>query len=215
MTLEDFTTFTKVDEEGTLTVTATKVTGTADRNVDTYTYKDFTAAHFDTIKHTFATKITIKKHAGFVGAWGINNAVNDMRNAGNGLYVAHNYVQTTDIENFYLREYVGSTENNDYDIITPAQFYCKVERSGTTATCKYYSDAAMTVLLGTLSLTIANNKYRYLYAFTSYDSNNNGYDMGIDIENLDINEAVPLPGLSGGTIRKIGAPTPMNVGIGF
>lgn len=49
-------------------------------------------------------------------------------------------------------------------------YYLEIQRSGTTLTCKIYSDATFTTLVDTLSIVCNSTSWRYLSAFAGENS---------------------------------------------
>lgn len=192
MTLEDFTTYTEVDEEGTITVTSHEITGSVDRHVDTYVYKDFGAGHFGDFEHLHDAEVVAPKgNAGMAGVWGVSNQINDRLSWTTGLVVLYNYVAAPNQINMYLID--EESTNADYDTITAIRYYHTTKRAGTSATSKYYSDAARTNLIGTLAVTCATTTLRYCYGSVSSDDNSHGCDLGFSSKNLDLQEVPPPP----------------------
>jgi hypothetical protein len=197
MTVEDFSQayWVETDPNNHIAVVGTNHVDFQDyRNEDAYFLRDMGVGYFT----DFAHKIDVKavsgqnNHQGHV--WLLSNDVDDA----NGLHLgARTYVTveiyktTLGVENLYLHEdYFGVYYSTSYTITDGTMYYLTIEKSGTALTCKIYSDSARTTLLATLSLTLhANHTFRYVFVCNTWNSAGT-YNGDIDIENLDLQEAV-------------------------
>lgn len=211
MAVEDFTTYTEVDPNTRVTVTATRVTATAiTANEDAYVYKDKGVAHFSgNFEHWLETLIGDAGGTGAAwGAWGLSNDLDDFY----GLYTAdkeHHVLMSSVVPTTYWRWYLREVDNagNLYqDSWTAAneaafentQLYWKVIRDeavGTYGTlyAYMYSDAARTVLVDTLAVTLHEKMdFRYVFGGWSYDANDNDVITAY-AQNLDLKEQSVVP----------------------
>lgn len=201
MTLEDFTTYTELDEAGDITVTSSKVSwDTMERNVTSYVYKDYGASYFGDFTHYFETLTTAYVTYGVAACWALANIVTEGRyidlNATDSLRVIHNNDDA--VYKLFLAN-AGSW----IDITTLSSdtvYYCTVQRSGTTLTLWVYTDAEKTVLYDTLTCTCSTTLFEYIYSCMSYDMGEAGRSTTAYTENLDLNITVAVP-LQRATIR--------------
>lgn len=193
--MEDFTEYTEVDSAGCITITATKinVVNCPTRYSENYIYKDFGANHF---KGDFIFKFTIYSNNCSSGIlpvlWIMSNIVD----------IPYN-IRTTNADflalwlwdnKLWLYEGVAGAEY--YDSYTtggsPFTRYITLHRNesiGTYGTlyCYIYSDAARTILLDTLSITLhKKTDFRYLFPFSGYSLGSVGYFWTGYIENLNL-----------------------------
>lgn len=172
MALEDFTTYTEVDEGGDITVIANKITVTTmTRGMNSYVYKDFGAGYFTDFKHNIQINLTQLSNYGAGCYWGTSSGANHtyaLKNTNNDGLLLYTY-SSTGVAFFVLRE----METNNIDSYTGAKntdYYLTFERSGSTLTCKWYSDSARTNLIDTLSIVCPTTAQRYCQPFHSFDA---------------------------------------------
>lgn len=188
-TVEDFTAFTEVDTDNIWTNTSTRVTVTnADRNQEDYVYKDYGTDYFGSSwEHKFTIKINSISSEGLVILYAQANvldAYSDMTNSigllfqtpGDGSDLTINLVDKTGVTDTY------TNTNHDGNKI----YYMTLIRSGTTLTLYIYNDTGRTDLADTLSITMVDLDYRYLYAGTTDRAGGGGYTMTGYIENLEL-----------------------------
>lgn len=186
MATVDLTTFTEVDAGGDISRTADRCTvDTMIRAVDSYVYKDYGAGHFGNFSQLLTLNISAFDAAGYVGIWSLSNAYGSVNAidylAGMALTV---YGSGEKIELYDL-----ATMTHDDYTAGPGTFYLTIERNGTTATCKIYSDAARTAgnLLAALTKTVSSDAFRYLQV--CFSRNASGTDTGtLYVEDLDLQE---------------------------
>jgi len=197
--VEDFTTYTEVDPNGHITVSANTVDVSAlGMDEDAYVYKDFGVDHFKgDFEHLL--DLTLTSGSGD-GAWALahslTNLVDDWHtiHAGGGDELGVSYEWDEDTGKWYIRLHEvasGSGARDDSSTYDADSFYLKFKRDESVGTygtlyCYIYSDAARTNLLETLSLSLhAKTDFRYCYATQSV---NPGYDRCVTatIANLDL-----------------------------
>lgn len=199
MTYEDFTDgWTEVEEQDDIQKTANHVDFYFTLDRTTYFYKSYGLDRFGDFTHHIDAKIIDMNdgHLGYfyvlsqdLGDWyylytDAHTAIGvRFQRGGDGTYYVfltecHGDLQYTDI-------YAG--------ISAGTMYYFEIVKSGTSLTCKIYSDSDRTDLIDTLSLTLqANHKFEYAMACSSYDNGSSGYAGNLDVENLDLKEAVGL-----------------------
>ncbi len=197
MAIEDFTTYTEVDEGSDLTVAAAKITAVAllARSQNAYVYKDFTANYFDALSVYIEIQIASGSTDNYEIAGGpcFANAVSTI--AGFGTTDLSVFIRDEPTEHYQLFLCRGAftAYDNTADLSYATSYYLWVQRAAgnSTATCKMYSDASHTTLLDTLTVTGygTTTKWRYCYGFADYnDEDTNGQWFGF-VQNLDLNEA--------------------------
>lgn len=195
---EDYTTYIEVDAGAHLTVASTKITVLdLPRNIDAYVYKDFGVNHFsEDLIHHFEISHTADDDFGIYYPWMLANSVDngfgiEVTSSGDylGLYWFDDVLNST----ISIRESVGGVVNSSSTITvaTGVNYYCEIERDETvgingTAYLRIYTDAARTILQGSVSLALsAKIDYRYLYGSNSYNSSNVNEFSGY-VQNLSI-----------------------------
>jgi len=172
--IEDFTTYTEVDPNGDITVSSSRVTvDTMRRDVSAYVYKDKGAGHFSgNFEHLVDVRLNSADQDGNWMFWSMWNALggeDTLRPYNNGVEAM--LYRTSDGVAYWLllREWYGNTNYDSYYTIAPnTAYHLKIARTGSTLTCKIYSDEARTNLLATLSLNLHETAaYRYIYAVQS------------------------------------------------
>lgn len=177
MANEDFTTYTEVDPNSRITVTAPKVAFSGLRNNDSpsYVYKDFGASYFT---GNFSIKFEFQLDS-FVN--GMNElelcvlsdsvgAFNDIKTANGNMFIAGLaggasaaiYVEEVDGGAYYA--------SAGYTISTSTLYYCTLRRDGSVGTygtlhLEVYSDSGRTTLLSSQSValhtSVKNLRYGY------------------------------------------------------
>ena len=189
--VEDFTGYTEQDEDGKVTITATKVAsdGADTREKLYYVYDDKTVGHFGDYEHLATINAVGSTNIRLFAWWGVSNDISDVygwQQASADFQTVYTYNVAEDV--IFLDDVNGS----DTYLTSSGTYYITVERAGTTGTCKIYSDFARTDLLDTLTLTVTNTTFRYVYAFAGYDNNQGSAATGATYtENLDLQEAPP------------------------
>lgn len=192
MAFENFTTYTEVDEEGTIQKNATTVWGSIDTNVDTYVYKDLGAGHFGNFEHLHENDVALidpKGYNGLMFVWGVTNTVDDGGHWAAGMAIHYQYIGETHKYQITLADMPLWGNFEQWLNIAAKRYYFKTSRSGTTGTSLIYDDSGRTNLVKTLTCTVANTTYRYIYAMTSRDEGVAGIDISFEIEKLDLQEA--------------------------
>ncbi len=188
---EDFTTYTEVDPNGRITVTAARVTwASLSRNEDAYVYYDKGAGYYSgdfTMYFTHRTTAETASGTRTVGCWAVTNTVDDLAAivAANGDYLAIRCGKTLGgAYTLRMTECDGGAEytGGDVTISLNTDYYLKVKRDeavGTYGTIymEIYTDAARALLLSTTSIALHTSKKDYRYLFPVITSNSG--DAGI------------------------------------
>ena len=203
MPLEDFTTYTEVDPNNHITVSQYHIDHNAYRNEDAYVYKDKGSGFFTDFIHKVDVRSDFAQENALGVVWSLQNDLNDVYGIYNAnktcVYVFFYYRGADHTRRICLREvYNGSLYTTDWvGADTNTWYYLTIEKSGTSLTCKIYSDSARTNLLETLNLTLHGDwSFRYIFACNTYNSGHT-YHMNVDVENLDLGivpEETPISG---------------------
>jgi hypothetical protein len=168
---EDLTTFTEVDEDSDITVTATKCSfDTLRTGAVSYVYKDYTIDYFGDVVIDFEVKIDSGLMTTECVLFGLSNTVGtfkDMSDANDGLIV---WARIDFDITLFFRIQDFNTDNVDtyWDLGDSSDLlYCRFERSGEVATCKFYSDSERTTLIDTVTIACETGTKRYLYVLAS------------------------------------------------
>lgn len=170
--------------------TATHVDHSSVRNEITYLYKDYASNHFGNFVHLVDFRFVSGNWLGI--AWFLANSISHI--LGCNPYIAVRAYGTTN--KFYLTEYDG-TQYDATSTLTYTNnvwYYLKITKSGTSLELKIYSDSARQTLLDTLNITLHTDyQFQYLYACSTWYLPPNTDSCVLDIDNLDIQEAVSKP----------------------
>lgn len=197
MAVEDFTTYTEVDSDSSLTVIASRIDfDTLSRNEEAYVYKDFGIDYWEgDFEFLMDFEITSGVEGSVVIACLLSNLVDDAF----GIYNASGDflgirlwpaggggIQLSEVDggSFYADTFPTLDLNTRY--------YLRYKRNESiglygTLICLIYSDSARTVLLDTLSIALHSSKkdFRYKYGSNAW---NTGETIALtgDISNLDL-----------------------------
>jgi len=197
MVYEDFTTYTEVDPNNHITVaSATHVDFICYKTEDARLYKDYGINHFGDFEHKIDVRL-VSATGNSVNLWchALTNELDDLKGLCDAkkTFVSCLRYQTTTEGRIFLWESYNGINYTQYYVLSGGGlnvwYYLTIKKSGTSLTCKIYSDSARTNLLATLSLTLqANHKFRYLHVCQTW--NDGDASVGTDdIENLDLQEA--------------------------
>lgn len=191
MATEDFITYTSHDENSDLTITPAKVdVATLRDDASAYVYTDKGAGHFaDGFSHDFEM-YWIDQYARCM-AWCLSNDLESYYNWYTGANNAAVGLLLYGVsDTWYIWDFTdGSGDSTPVATVAYSTLhYCTASRSGNNISVKFYSDAARTNLLDTIT-TAVGISHRYIYAMNSYDNPNLDTDTSIfHIQNLDLNE---------------------------
>jgi len=196
---EDFTTYNETDGPTKVTVTANTITLTnGDRDEDYYVTKDFGANYFGDFTHWVdvnVTSITDDSTSGF-RFWTLSDADDDLKDIddANGdfvsLWVGRESATTYEIIlQFCDSGTLESPVDTSSAINVNTSIYISVTRSGTTLTSEIYSTAALRLAGGsgdvdTVTGTVVNTAFRYIYGLASYNTENTAKDVSGTVSNL-------------------------------
>lgn len=198
MTIEDFTTYVKVD--GRLTVTANKVEGAnVPRTENVLLYKDFGVDYFNALHVEF--EIYIVSTSQLLGQAGMAfaNVIGSLQAFGTTEVTAE---VSRISEAYLLRLLRGKAVSVDtYTISANTIYYCVLKRvaGGDEVTLEIYSDSIRTDLLATLEVDgfgVAT-KYRYCYGFINNNTGTEGREFDGYVRNLDLSKYRVNDALSG------------------
>lgn len=202
VTYVDFTTYTEVDAAADITVTASKVNLTTvdTRKTESYVYKDYTAGYFSS---DFTQWLTIHSDntgtSNYMFFWMMANITDD----GGYIYTSGSTQMlclATFGTNLTLCEKLSSSYYpTSMTVSPPFTYYLILDRDEDIGDygemkCFVYSDAARTVPVDTLILTLQGKiNYRYLYVYSSYNDNGTTYSWSGYTENLALDGIFPSP----------------------
>jgi hypothetical protein len=186
--LLDYNDFTEVDPNTHLAIVGTNhLDFDAYKNEDCYLYKDYGTDHFGDFEHKVDMKASALDDYDNSFFWMLSNDINDVHDlyGGGKTFLTLRCIKFSGTSHIVLEEYEsGNLWYDDYVITGDTWYYLTVTKSGTSLTCKIYSDSARTILLDTLSLTLhADHKFRYLFGCNTYNDGNANV-CTLDIENL-------------------------------
>ncbi len=181
MALENFSAYTEVDPNSRISKTATRVTWTSIvREEIAHVSSDKGVNHFDgDFTHLLTVNASVVDNGGLSVHWAISNVVDSFKGlqdaSEDGLFI--NFLGGASAVTLNLQEMDGGSITGDqYTYTLGTTLYLKITRDesiGTYGTifCFIYSDAARTVLVDTLSVTLNTSKkdFRYIYGFQSWE----------------------------------------------
>lgn len=196
MAVEDFSTYTELDDNTRITVTASRVRW-ADLTAqeDAYVYKDKTVAYFSgDFTHILTVKVTAGDTDGRTYVWAITNTVNDMKGIddASGSYLSV-YLSGDTPPQIVIEECDGGSIGQDsYTIALNTPYYLKIVRDESIPDfgkiyCYIYSDSGRTTLLDTIfqSLKTSKKDYRYIFSCNTRNSGIGGRTCSGYAENLE------------------------------
>ena len=204
-TFENFTTYTEVDPDGVITVSASRVTEAGmKRNMHDYIYADKGVNHFSgDFAHLFTFKSAKKESTNAIMAlYGFTNTVGSVDTwSAHSIYI---YLDDDPTVAFYLA-IVGGTWAPSLALTAETVFYCIGDRIGTSFRVRVYSDAARTTLVGSRNVTDATPiSARYIYPMSSYYTGHDIAINGVYLENLDLQEGPPTLRFNGAINLQVG-----------
>jgi hypothetical protein len=208
---EDFTTYTEVDPNSRLTVTADTITSSGlTRNEDAYAYDDKGVNFFDgDFTHSFEHRHdSASDIANFTGVWMLSNIIDDVKGIATASGDALVILTRNDPINgltLFLREYNGgvSTQDSTGAIIggrLDETLYYEVSRDESIGTfgelkLEIYTDSTKSTLLDTLTVTLTQKQdFRYVFPIVSWnDGFTNKFDGTVSNLNLDPISSIKTP----------------------
>jgi len=167
---EDFTTYTEVDEDGDITVTATKCdVDTMRRDALSYVRKDKGAGHFTDFEHLVTCRCTAGDNGANCGIWALSNGSNtvaQMITNTEGLSCVFYHGAAAALALILVDRNSGNSDTS-IALVEGTIYYLTIERNDTTLTCKIYDDSDRTNLIDTLSVVCTTLAYRYAFGIIS------------------------------------------------
>ena len=180
---ENYTTYTEVDPDSDMTVTASRITFTNHVGFggggDSRVYDDKGAGFFNgNFTHLMTSRITSAAANSWPALWVVADDLdnwNDFPGNPSDVLMSRYYYDGSNI-NLDIREIDGGSTYNDNwgSGVLNTIYYSKIVRDETIGTYGtifhyIYSDAARTTLVTTLSVTLHTSKkdFRYIYGFCS------------------------------------------------
>jgi hypothetical protein len=197
MAYEDFTAYTEVDTGANrIQFTGTDhVDHRAQRNESTYLYDDKGAGHFGNFEHLVDVESNFEDNQCNGSVWQLTDAIGERKtliDASESFLFIQLYQNGSAVKYIYLNNIDGGVSTKDgYICAANTRYYLTIERNNTTGTCKIYSDSDRLNLLDTLTLTLVNDTFRYVYGCSTYNSGDANRDSDNIIENLDLQEDAP------------------------
>lgn len=168
------------------------------RNESAYLYKDFGAGHFTNFEHLIQTKKNSGQDTSLNHFNMLANAIGDfqtLKNANEVIISVSWYERfTISFDGLRITEAHGGAELSDNctpNLSDGTDYYLTTTRTGTTLTCKIYTDASRTMLHDTLSLTIQSDAFQYVYGTCTQNTGNN-LNQNVTHKDLDLQET-PAP----------------------
>jgi len=184
VTLEDFTGYTEVDPDGTVTVAADTITFTDfDRNATAYVYKDFGAGYFSgDFVHQMKLIVSDFDYTSRAAVHMLANTVDELfgiqMGSGDAIGVYVDGPNDTKYDLVLFEIDGGTLYTSTYENLGKlVDFHLVIERDESVGsygrvTCHVYADETHTWLLETLTLDLHSSKkdFRYLYGLCAYDT---------------------------------------------
>ena len=192
--------YAETDAAGKVAIVGNTVTLTAgDRDEDYYVTKDLGAGYIGNFTHWVDVNVTSITNNGdsLMITWGVGNAVDDFKDiddaSGDAFFIvcARDTATTygININNIDGGALTGGTTVTGISVATAS--YLSITRASTTATLQIYSTAAKRVTggsgdVGTVTLTVVDTAFRYVYALGSYNIAGTGKDISGTSSNFAI-----------------------------
>ena len=168
---------------------------------DSVVYKDFSAGNFGDF--TQRLKITISSCSdngagtdGGAGIWAMSEALygdlNELETAMDGIVLSLS-CKSSVAEHTWKLVADGVLIDSQIDVPPTLIRYVDIDRSTTTGTMTFYSDANFTSSLFTLTGTVPATTYRYLYTGLSFNDSVSGVSFEGVISDLDITAGASPP----------------------
>lgn len=157
---EDFTLFMEVDPNGDVTITARKVdVNTMRINAGAYTWRWYGAGYFDDFEHRIDATLTAADVLGLVSLWMVSNNLGTAISVFNhelGAILVRWWRDEEGVYKLVLSEYHQGPvyTSHRYTCALGTTYYLTITRSGSTCTCKIYSNPKRTHLLDTLTVNL-------------------------------------------------------------
>ena len=197
MANEDFTTYTEVDTGGTIGITSSTVTHTTTeiREDENYVAKDKGVDYFDgDFTHEIETAFTNNSGTAINNLWVLSSTLGDYQTcfAGSGLL----YLLNTSTK-FTIRQFPGGgaaldDTDNSIDPADGVIYYLTIIRNDTTNVITVYirTGSHEGSLFDTITITVSDKEWRYIYAYQSYGPPGTGATFTGVSQNFNLNEVV-------------------------
>jgi len=167
MAIEDFTTYTEIDVNNRITLTANKLDVDALQRKDTtIVYKSFGAGFLGDITHYVTVNCQACNQGGLCGIHSVcsNPAPRlDLLAADDGWGTWYYRSTTGTNYRIYLQDFTGVSSADSYNQTSVIGIkWLTIERSGNNISCKIYDDSSRTILRDTLATTTSANSYEYV-----------------------------------------------------
>ena len=185
MAVEDFTTYTEIDEDGDLTVTATKIdVSTMRRDALSYVRVDKGAGTIGEFFHYITVHVGTYNTNASCGVWAVSadpsNTIEQMSDNDDGICVELRGTQ------FFVTDYTNNNFDSYIHNSTNTTYYLTVRRYNAGVMVRFYSDSDRDTLLDTLHINSGVNTYQYLYGLVSREGSTFTSDsVTCYTENLD------------------------------
>jgi len=195
MVLEDFTTFTEMDNANNrITIdSAVQITATPYRNdaQAVYCYKDYGANHFNDFTHYFSSKCDYAMGYCHNYVWLISRNLGAIFAIRGDSYInVHQYLHSTLGERRIVLEDwdgVGGHSDSYVGAGINTRYYYTIIRSGANTTLLIYDDNLRTSLVDTLTLGNVADDMQYLMPVNNYVSGYNAHATQV-VYDYDLNE---------------------------
>lgn len=187
---QDYTTFTEVDEDTTITVATSNIDLNAMPNRDdtSYVYKDMTSIGDFTGEVEFDLT-TMSNYKWNTAIYGASDQTDDISGWTSGFSLVQHNNNSSVVQDF--RIYSATTYLDGTGDLNNATRFFSVDRSTTTWTVYIYTDSARETLEDTIAGTISADSVQYLYALSTWDNNTAGRTVTADIDNMDYTPSAP------------------------
>ena len=192
---EDLTAYTEFDVNNVWEQTVTRNTATNLRRDDvSYLYDDKGVDYFGDFEHLIDFQIIDEEDNCVLGIWLVSNEYGSAEDIVDGFLLWYHEASGNPYEDprLFLSKKVDGVWTHDlYEMVSyNTHLYLTIERSGTTLTCKIYSDSDRTDLLDTLTLMgVVTTTWRYIEAGYSWETANglgeklvSGYVQNLDLQ---------------------------------
>jgi len=196
---EDFTTYTEVDNNTKIAITASTITATAiDTDDGSHVYfnkgadaKD--SKYFTGLRARFTTTTTLSDNDTVeFCVFALANDVGACRSGWSADYFAVTWVATSAVANLRVRSNdgtsVGVSVDTSVNLSASTSYYVEVRWIGALVTVLIYSDSVYTTLVDTLTLTghTPASTYRIVYPFAARDNMPAGSTSTMTVSNLTL-----------------------------
>jgi len=193
MAIEDFTGYTKVDEDGDITVTSSKCAVNTERNdAISYVKKSHGVDHFGDFEHLMKLVWSAGAAGGWLNCYALTDGANtekEMQDNTDGIELGL-YSTGLSAHHIYLYDYETAHGDLTDDLSLTYTCWNTIKRDGTAFTVKIYSDSSRTTLEDTLTIVSNEEAYEYVFPVMGRGAIGTDYpETTFDSEDLDLQEA--------------------------